>query len=101
MTEPRIRDLLSFVEAERDAAPVIATELEECAQICEDAALASAAVGAVASRLRVIATALGCKLDLLDRLAPRDDSEDTAPIIIRRGSEECTRCSGTGEVPSV
>lgn len=98
MTEPRIRDLLTFAEAERDAAPELAGELAELAGIALQ-------VGATALhvRLTTLATAVGCKLELLDRILPNrgTDSEDTQPILIRRGREECSRCAGTGEVPAV
>ena len=97
MTEPRILELLAFVEAERDDLARLSAEAAECAALALDRGW-----GVLERRLCQLATDLACKIPVLDRLAPRgDDAEQTQPILISREHEICDRCHGTGEVPIV
>lgn len=76
MTEPQIRDLLSFANAEREGALALAGELAELAARALD-------VGATALSIRLTAAAQAqaAKLELIDRLIGREgDDEDTIPI---------------------
>ena len=76
MTEPQIRDLLSFAEAERAHATEFAGELAELAGL----ALQTGAT-ALSVRLTLAAQSVAAKIELLDRLlGAEEDLEDTVPI---------------------
>lgn len=82
MTEPQIRDLLAFAEAERAHAIELAGEFAELAGLALD-------VGdtALSVRLTRAAQTFAAKIELIDRLIGKDegDDEDTIPIIVRTG----------------
>lgn len=75
MTEPQIRDLLTFASAERAHAIEFAGELAELAAL----ALQSGAT-ALSVRLTLASQAVAAKVELIDRLIGKDDDEDTQPI---------------------
>ncbi len=89
-----MRDLISFAEAERLGAIMLASDLQDMAAYAERARVYS-----LARRLEAAARTVAAKAELIDRLLPSDASEDTQPIIVMSSNEICSRCLGTGEVP--
>ena len=92
MTEPQIRDLLSFAAAERAHAIDLAGELAELAAVALDVG-----ASALSIRLTRAARSVASKVELIDRLSA-DVDEDTIPIVLPLKAETCARCYGTGEV---
>jgi hypothetical protein len=86
MTEPQIRDLLAFAEAERAQAIELAGEFAELAGL----ALHCGAT-ALSVRLTRAAQSYASKIELIDRLVGSNegDDEDTIPIIVRTGETPC------------
>lgn len=77
MTEPRIRDLLSYVDADRAASCNLAAELSDLAAVALDAGMRS-----LSRRLEAAALRAAAKVELIDRLLS-DDLEDTVPRGLR------------------
>lgn len=86
MTEPQIRDLLAFAEAERAHAIEHAGELAELAERALE-------IGAMqlSARLTRAAISFSSKVELIDRLIGKHegDDEDTIPIVTRTGETPC------------
>lgn len=78
MTEPQIRDLIAFAEAERAHAIDHAGELAELAERALELGAMS-----LSARLTRAALAFSSKVELIDRLIDKHegDDEDTIPIL--------------------
>lgn len=99
MTERRIRDVLTFLEARKLEAIRIAGDLGDLAEMVR-VRLPEIRLGElVGTRLERLAQDVASELVVLDRLIDKDTCEDTQPILLTGGYETCSRCQGTGEVP--
>jgi hypothetical protein len=103
MTESRIAAQIDGVEAHLAVLPTWARELAEVVEWLRGGSVLDAR--RALQRVERLAAEVGLSIEPLSRLyspAPGESgaSEQTDRILIT-GTEKCTRCAGTGEVPIV